>query len=259
MSGVASLYEACGQLFDNFPLAARDVDRSGAIRSMVLMLRQGDDARFLVLAQGCGEGGPLYSMCPWPAGDVVDIDARGRPAVPDELTSAVTHGVPLPRHGSMFGWADQGTFGALIVIYTDGAPGRPLPRWTVMPFAGLTESRWPPFTGRRFFGRWFWDEYWAGSIVSLDELIAQAPGSVFWVNTRTVLAADSCAVVRDIRSPDGHTLRRGRYVYWEALRSGRLVPSLTALLADPAKIDMAPRFRRPGPSMLVTDGIRHRP
>jgi hypothetical protein len=259
MIDAVSLYEACDQLFDNFPLAARDVDHSGTIRSMVLMLRDGDDPRFFLLAQGCGEGGPLYSMCRWPAGDAVDIDARGSDPIPDVLASAVTRGMPLPRHGSVFGWVDRAAFGALIVIYNDGAPGRPMPRWSVMPLAGLPESQWPPFTGRSLFGQWFWEDYWAGSIVSLDQLIAHAPGSVFWVNTRAVLAADSCAVVRDIPSPDGHTLRRGRYVYCEALRSGRPVPSLTALLADPGKIDMAPRFRRTGPPMLVTDRIRHRP
>jgi len=254
----ASLYETCGELFDSFPLAARDVDPAGPIRSMVLMLREEDDARFFVLAQGGGEGGPLYSLCPWPAGDVVDIDARGRAPVPEVLVRAVTRGIPLPRHGSVFGWVDRASVGALIVIYTDGAPGRPQPRWSVMPFAGLPESHWPPFTGRTFFGEWFWGDYWAGGIVSLDQVIARAPGSVFWVNTRAVLAAYSCAVARDIVSPDGHALRRGRYVYWEALRSGRPVPSLTALLADPEKIDMAPRFRRPARARLVTDGSRHR-
>ena len=39
-------------------------------------------------------------------------------------------------------------------------------------------------------------------------------------------------------------LRRGRYVYSEALRAGEVVPSLTALLADTRKTDLAPRFRR---------------
>lgn len=256
MIQIASLYAACHELFAKFPLAARDVGDSGTIRSMVLMLRDDDDSRFFVLAQRCGEGRPRYSLCSWPAGDLVDIDTDGGAAVPDLLASAVTRGVPLPRHGSMFGWIDRAAIGALIVIYTDSAPDRPLPRWSVMPMAGLPESRWPPFTGRGSFGPWFWDEYAAGSVVWLDQLIAQAPDSVFWVNTRAILASDCCAVARDIQGPYGHTLRRGRYVYSEALRSGKPVPSLTALLADTAKIDMAPRFRRPGPPMRVTGAGR---
>jgi hypothetical protein len=252
----ASLYEVCGQLFARFPLAIRDLDLNGTIRSMVLVLHEQDEARFFVLAQSQGEGGALYSLCPWPAGDVVDIDARGRAPVPGVLASAVTRGVPLPRHGSMFGWADHSAFGALIVTYTDATPARPLPRWSVMPFAGLPESRWPPFTGRALFGQWFWDDCRAGHIVPLDQAIAQTPGSVFWVNARAMFGSDCCAVARDVPSPEGHTLLRGRYVYSEVLRSGQPVPSLTALLADPAKIDMAPRFRRLEPFALVTDASR---
>jgi hypothetical protein len=256
MIETASVYEACGELFANFPLAARDMDVTGTIRSMVLMLRDGRDLRFFVLAQGRGNGAALYSLCPWPAGDVIDIDARGSSAVSSLVIRAVTQGIPLPRHGSMFGWANQAAFGALIVIYTESGPARPLPRWSVMPYAGLPESQWPPFTGRGFFGQWFWDDIRAGNIASLGQLIAESPGAVFWLDTRALLASDCCAVARDIQGPDGHTLRRGRYVYSEALRSGKPVPSLTALLADPAKVDMAPRFRRRRPSLLVPGG-RH--
>jgi hypothetical protein len=242
MIETASVYEACGELFTSFPLAARDMDVSGTIRSMVLMLRDGDDPRFFVLAQGCREGGPFYSLCQWPAGDIADIRPGGR-AVPDSLADAVIRGVPLPRHGSIFGCADLSAFSALLIVYTDSGPTRPLPSWSVMPLAGLPEPRWPPFAGPRLFGPWFWDACRAGSVVALDDLIARSPGSVFWVNTQAILGSDCCVVARDLTDPMGRTLRRGRYVYSEALRSRLPVPSLTALLADTEKVDLAPRFR----------------
>ncbi len=79
----------------------------------------------------------------------------------------------------------------------------------------------------------------------LDDLIAEDPGAVDWVNTLRSLGSGCCGVARDTCGVSGRTLRRGRYIGIEALRSGRPVPSLTALLADSSKIDMASRFRRP--------------
>jgi hypothetical protein len=245
MIETASLYDRCGELFTNFPLAARSMDAGGTIHSMVLMLRDGEDARFFILAQSCGGGPPLYSVAGWPAGDIVDIDARRNTAVPGALACAVTRGVPIPRHGSIFGWTGPDVITSIIVIYTQRAPDRPVPRWTVMPLAGTEWDVWPPFTGRQFFGSWFWEHYRSGQLVLLDGVIADNPGAVFWVNTYQALGADSCAVARDIKDPDGPILRRGRYVYSEILRSEQPVPSLTALLADASKTDLAPRFRRP--------------
>lgn len=243
MIRTTSLYEACQELFAGYPLAIRAVNHSATIRSMVLMLRDDDDVGFFVLSHDYGDGALLYSICPWPAGDVADIEADGGARVPDVLVNAVTCGVPIPRHGSIFGWMGRDAITALVVIYTDYEPARPLPRWTVMPFAGIPESQWPAFTGR-LFGYWFWEYYRTGRIVSLDDLIAETPDTVFWVNTQAILGSDCCAVVRDIRGPERYTLRRGCYVYSEALRAGEAVPSLTALLADTGKTDLAPRFRR---------------
>jgi hypothetical protein len=70
----------------------------------------------------------------------------------------------------------------------------------------------------------------------LDDLIAGTPGTVCWINTKAVLGSDCCAVARDITSPEGHTLRRGRYVYYEALRK---------LLAAADRADLASRFHLP--------------
>jgi len=239
----ASAYQACHELFGSHPLAVRDVNLSGTVRSMVFLVEDDHLPRFFVLSQGCGYDMPVYSLCPWPAGAVVDVSADDD--LPEPLASAVARGTPLPRHGSMFGWAGRADVDALVVVYTNPAPGRPLPCWSVMPLAGIPEARWPPFSGRPLFGRWFWEDCRAGRIVFLDDLIAEAPGAVFWVNTRRSLGSDCCAVARDLSGPSGLTLRRGRYIGSQALRSGRPVPSLTALLADNGKIDMAGRFRRP--------------
>ncbi len=242
MIRATAVYEACQGLFTEYPLAARAADHSGAIRSMVLMRREDEDVRFSLLSRDCGDGEPRYSLCPWPRGDDEDIEADGGGPVPDAVVKAVTDGVPLPRHGSMFGWAGRDTLTALIVVYTEYEPARPLPLWTVMPLVGIPRSDWPPFTGKRFFGSWFWEYYRAGRLVSLDGVIAESANAVFWVNTQAILGSDCCIVTRDISGRGRPMLRRGRYAYSEALRAGKPVPSLAALLADTSKVDLARRF-----------------
>jgi hypothetical protein len=213
---------------------------------MVLMLRDGDDAKFFVFSHDYGEGRLPYWLYPWPAGDIVDIEADGGAAIPVVVVNAVTRGVPIPRHGSIFGWTCGNAITALVVIYTEYTPATPLPSWAVMPLAGTPVPQWPPFTDERLFGPWFWEHYRAGSIISLDDLIAGTPDTVFWVNTQAILGSDCCVVARDITNPDGHTLRRGRYVYYRPLRARTPVPSLKALLVDTSQIDLALRFRRSG-------------
>ena len=100
-----SLYETCHELFTDYPLAVRVVNRSGTIRSMVLMLPDGDDADFFVLMCDSSQDGPLYSLCIWRAGGIVDIDADSSAAVPNVVVNAVTRGIPIPRHGTVSGGA----------------------------------------------------------------------------------------------------------------------------------------------------------
>lgn len=243
MIRTSSLYEACRELFANYPLAVGPVDYGGRIvQSMVLMLLDDNDARFYILSRDGGEGAP-YRFRPWPAGSIVDIDDECRAAVPDEVGSAVTGGVPIPRNGSLFGWTYEGAITALLTVRTEYTPGSPVPSWAVMPLADIPEAEWPPFTGNRFLGRWFWDDCRAGQIVLLADLIAKSPDTIYWVDTKVILGSACCAVAHDVRSPEGYTLRRGRYVYYEALRACRPVPPLTALLADTGKIDLAPLFQ----------------
>ena len=236
MIRTGSLYQTCDKLFAGYPLAAGAAGRDGS-RSMVLLLRHGGDVRFFVLSRADGEDRPSYVLRPWPAGDAMDIEADGG--------AAVTHGVPIPRHGALFGWMDGDTVTALVAVYARYTPVSPEPCWATMPRTGVPEAQWPPFTDERFFGPWFWEHFRAGRIILLAGLIGATSGTVYWVDTKAVLGSDCCAVAREVRSPEGPVLPRGRYVYYQALRLGKRVPPLKALLAETGKIDLAPRFRRP--------------
>ena len=239
----SSLYESCQALFADYPLAVDIAEQDGQVLpSMVLMLREGEDARFFTLSCREGEGRPGYSVRLWPTGDVAGIEADQRETISDVVVNAVTSGVPLPQDGSLFGWTHGGAVTALVAVYTQYTPTSPVPSWTTMPLAGVPEPQWPPFTDERLFGPWFWEHFRIGNITFLNDLIADTSAAVYWVDTQAVLGSDCCVVARDITGPDGQVLRRGRYVYYQALRAGTPVPSLTALLADAGKTDLAPRF-----------------
>ena len=150
----------------------------------------------------------------------------------------------MPQHRFLFGWRHGDAISALVAVYARYTPESPEPCWVVMPLAGLPEAQWPSFTDERLFGHWFWNHYRAGSIIHLTSLfVAGTSGTVFWVETAE-LGWDCCVVAHDISPPGGPTLPSGRYVDYRALQAGQAVPSLDALLADTAKIDLAPRFQR---------------
>src|SRR5215475_11179392 len=204
---------------------------------MVLLVRDGDDTRFFLLSQDPGESTPFFRLRPWRGGAVVHIGAGDR-RFPDAVVRAILCGVPIPKHGSLFGWKAADSVTAVIAFYADYAPAFPLPSWAVMPLVDIPEAQWPPFTGEPFFGQWFWEHHSGRSIVSLDGLIAETPGTVFWVHTAAILGWDSCAVARDIRSREGYTLLQGCYAYYRALQMRKPVPSLGSLLADDGKTDL---------------------
>jgi hypothetical protein len=243
MTRTKSLYDACHELFTCYPLAVRAVNHSGTICSMVLMLRDGDDSEFFVLSRSCDEGEPSYSIFPWRAEGIVDIKPDDSASVPELFASAVMSGIPIPRHGSLWGWTCGDAVTALVVIYAKYSVALPQPSWSVMPLTGVQEAQWPPFTRERLFGRWFWEHYRAGSIIYLGGLIAGTPNTIFWADTKAILGSDCCVVTRDVRSPEGPTLRRGRYVYYLALQAGKPVPPLEVLLTDSSRTDLASRFQ----------------
>ena len=235
-------YLACRNLFNEYPLAVSAANHVPTIHSIVLMLGDDDDVRFFVLVRNNGTGGPTYTLCPWRGDGIVSITADGD-GVPDPAAEAVMRGVPLPQDGSMFGWTCQEIVTALIVVFARYTPETPVPAWSVMPLAGIPKAQWPPFTCEHLFGHWFWEHYQAGDIVSLDGFIAETPETFFWVDTQAILGSDCCVVARDIKTPEGRILRRGKYLTAAALQPGAAVPSLTELLADTSKIDLAPRFQ----------------
>jgi hypothetical protein len=240
-----SFYKECQDLFASYPLAAdADDDGGETVRSMVLMLKDGDDFQFFMLSEESSEYGPRYSLRLWPGGEIPITDGDDEAAITRFVMKALTQGVPIPHDGSVFGWHDGGIVTALTATYTQYSPETPLPVFASMPSVDLPEAQWPPYAGEPLFGRWFWDSYKTGDVVPLAELIARTPDTIFWVDTRAILGADSCIVARDVKIPEGPTLRRGRYVYYQALQEGKPVPSLIALLADVGKVDLSPRFRQ---------------
>lgn len=241
MIGTSSLYEACHGLFESYPQAVRTANSSGTISLMVLLLHDGSSERFVVLSRDCREVEPRYNLRPWRAEGGTDITAAG-PSAPDAIVKAITRGVAIPQDEHLFGWKDRAHLTALIVFYTRYRPDSPEPTWAVMPLASSPKTQWPPFAGERLLGQWFWDHYQAGTVVSVNRIVAGSANTVFWANTQAILGSNCFVVTRDIDSLDGYTLRRGRYVYQEALQMNRPVPPLEALLADTSKVDLASRF-----------------
>jgi hypothetical protein len=242
MTTVGSLYEKCGELFADYPLAARVVDYRAIVHSMVLALQEDGELRFFALTRD-NRGRPFYTVSPWRAGgDILIIDADSSEEAPGWAYIAVTRAIPLPRHGSLFGWRWEDDVSAMIAVYAEHGPSSPEPSWAVMPRADSAEAQWPPFTGEQLPGHRFWKYYRAANVISLGGLIAETPASVFWVDMQATLGWSCCVVARDIVGSQGCTLRRGAYVYYEALRSGAAMPALDVLLSDASKIDLAGRF-----------------
>jgi hypothetical protein len=242
MVPVGRAYLACRYLFNEYPLAVSAVDHIPSLHTMVLMLRDGGNVRFFALMRIRGKGRTDYTLSQWRATGAVEIAADGDD-VPELVANVVEQGIPIPRDGSLFGWACQEVVTALIMVYTSYRPDSPVPVWSVMPLVGTPESQWPPFSIERFFGRWFWKDHQAGNIVQLDGLIPANPGIVFWLDTYQALGSECCVVASDIKTSEGRVLRRGRYLGAAALRAGTAVPSLTDLLAEARKTDLAPRFQ----------------
>lgn len=242
MIPTSQVYPACRDLFDAYPPAVNAVNHVPTMHSMVLILPDGDDVRFFVLLRIHGEGEPAYTLSSWRADDAVEIAADGG-EVPDLAADAVTRGVPIPRDGSLFGWACQEMVTALIVVYARYTPDKPTPTWSVMPLVDSPETEWPPFTREHLFGRWFWDHLWTGDIIELGDAIAATVGTVFWVDTYAALGSDCCVVACDLKTLEGRILRRGTYMDSARLRAGVAMSALAELLANVGKTDLAPRFQ----------------
>lgn len=240
-------YRRCQSLFAEFPLAARVTKTPWPERSMVLMVPDSARPRFFILSQEDTTGSP-FSLFPWRAPGATLIPP-GCDSLADEDAEALTLGVPIPPHGSLFGWVSGSAVTALICAYARYSPQTPTPSWAVMPCLDASRDGWPPFTCKKLLGRWFWEYVRSGNIRDLKSAVAMAPGTVFWVDTTELLGAGCCAVARDIAIADGLTLPKGRYLYYQAALSGTLVPPLRMLLRDPARADLASRSGAEGTNL----------
>ena len=156
MTEISSHYRNCQELFTTYPMAVRTDYGGEAASSMVLMVHEGP--AFFVLRFDYENDNRVYSIGPWPAGDVEEITAADDPPVPDALANVLTCSVPIPRDGSLFGWIHGDVVTALVIVYADESES-PVPSWAIMPLADAPEWQWPPFTDERFFGSWFWKHY----------------------------------------------------------------------------------------------------
>ncbi len=95
---------------------------------------------------------PPNSVSNWRAPGSVDIGPGADTVVPLMFANAITHGVPIPRHGSVFGWRHRKSVTALIVVYANYPPGSPEPYWATMPRAGISAARWPALRMNAFSG-----------------------------------------------------------------------------------------------------------
>lgn len=236
---ISVLYKTCQYLYANHPLASGPVNATGILHVMVLMLADGESERFFALSHDRAATTPNYQLCSWSGEDQLEIVACADVAVPDIFSDALLHGIPFPTDGSLFGWRRGDEITALIAFYAEYASGAPEPCWSVMPLADTPERQRPSFPS---FGGWFWKLLESGSIVYLGDLIATTPGTVFWSDTEPIIGSGCCLVTRDIKSDDGYTLSRGRYVHHSVLSSGERVPPLDVLLTETRTTDLAPRF-----------------
>lgn len=237
-------YVRCQALFAEFPQAVEltevpeDSGHSWSERSMVLMVPDCDKGRFFILCQA-GKPGSPFTLLPWRRPGLTTIQP-GRSGLAGDEAEVLTDGVPVPRHGSLFGWVSGATITALIASYTQYTPQSPTPSWAYMPWIDGAREQRPQFGVRKLLGRWFWEYLRCGTIRDMQSVIAATPDTVFWVDTAELLGSRSCVVAREVRTADGLTLPKGRYLYGWAALSGPTVPSLDTLLRDPNRTDLAP-------------------
>lgn len=244
-----NLYKKAGELFGRYPQAVRPVTRDGSVRSMTLMCAGHGGEQFFTLTLQGDRHDPSCSLFRWREDGIVTVTPDGAVTEQDgalsmaEAESAVTTAVPLPRDGSLWGWAPQRTVTALIAIYGEDGDDHPTPTWTPMLLAGTSPADWPGFTGERLLGTWFWDACRAGRLVEIGPHVANSRQAVWWADTKASLGDDCCAVARPLSLPGGITLPRGLFVYDGTLRAGTTLPSLDGVLAMHGKTDLGPRFR----------------
>jgi hypothetical protein len=261
LSGAAS-FAACLRLFRSYPLAVSPWSGDGGHRWIVLRHpgieenRTGGGSDFFILSQDQDDH---FVLRPWSprgsGGSSVGAYQEIRPVepVPVAVHRVIAEGMPVPRDGALLGWvSDRQAIVAFSVYH--GWPGGPCPggpQVRALPMVGSDPLHWPAFTVSPLEDGRLWDYLDRGELVDLAPVVADAPGSAFWVpsqNTRRAAQGHGCVVVSLNVPADEFWLPAGVYMDHWMLREGVPAPPAGHLLSLPGTTDLA---RRPALSARV--------
>ena len=242
----AAPFTRCEQLFSCYPLAAAPhIDGRGS-RSMILMARAEEEAKFFILT----ETDRAFHIRPWNCGpDAVQEIAPGEP-VAGVFARVIACGMPVPQGRAVLGWAPDRQVTAILAVHGGNPAGAgavpAVPAMQVMPMSGTVTIDWPPFGASLLGDGRLWDYLERGDIVDIAPLLASCPGRAF----RTLgqhghgsPRGAGCVVVTANLVADEYWLPAGVYADHWMLREGIPVPPAWQLLALSSTVDMAQELR----------------
>jgi hypothetical protein len=245
LSGTTS-FDACLQLFEQYPLAVTRHAADGGSLSMVLLNRTAGRAVFFVLTQARDD---LFVIRSWYHHDGIDQAIRPGEPGPGPIRELITGSMPVPRDGALLGWVTDSQVTALLAVYCrapdpwDGAV--PEPQIRVMPMEGTKEVlHWPPFAASPLGDGRFWEYVQRGEVVDVGSIADRSTGQVFWVPSQDRWSAGPGYIVVMGNLPaDEYWLPAGVYLDHWTLREGIQAPPVNWLLSLPGVIDLSGRLR----------------
>ena len=243
----AVTFAACRQLFRYHPLAVNQPPAgAGGLATMVVRDRT---AGFFVLTRPEENRFILRS---WHERDGVEEEIRrGRP-VPDLARQVIATCLPVPRHGSLFGWIACRQVTALLAVRSAppsshgsspgdaSAPARLAgPEVRVLPLEGTTKQwHWPPFTVSPLDDWRLWEYIEWREIVDVMPLLGARPGRAFWVPAPDGRPTGHVVLTENVRT-DAFWLPEGVYCDHWTLREGIEAPPADSLIASPRAVDLS--------------------
>jgi hypothetical protein len=244
----ATLFTACRQLFDCYPLAVTPSGAGGGNGSMVLLNRAAGPASFFVLTQARDD---LFVLRSWNRRDGVHQEIRPEEPAPGRTGQAITTSMPVPHDGALLGWVTGRQVTALLTVHSRAPqtwddPAQ-APEIQVLPMAGTSDPlHWPPFTVSPLDDARLWEYARRGQIVDIAPLVTRRPGQAFWVPSperRSTRHEIGCIVVTGNLPAHGYWLPAGVYLDHWTLREGIPAPPAGRLLTLPAVVDLAAKVR----------------
>lgn len=264
---VQAFFNDCERLFRRYPAAARndsiwELDGgSQLVTNMVLSVFEAGERRFFVVQRLAdrADGQAVFGrsrynisafdwnnfqhgyVAKWrvgAAGICPAFPEANDPVTPADLEAALERlpeyrrilavAVPLPRPYSYFGYVEDGVVQAIVIA--EVRPERP--GWTYWLRDGFRRPDWldPSDLPGTCLDHRFWEQVGQGTVVVLDELIAQAPKSVWEVPTED--GALTSIVVSQKTGP----LQPGVFAYPGDRPSG----TVEDLLLRASKTDLSP-------------------